>query len=110
MSSAKRGNLILVNSAPQDYSRNAVAAGDRIFPVKVHQIVIKLTSSPATLQIQDGGNDDTGLAALTLVDLSVTNNLNNTHSYTFDTPLFFPNGIIISGITNCSAHLVFEQG
>lgn len=123
MASASRGNLIIVNTdtgesvppfdygdgAAYDYSRNASAPALRKFPVKIKGILLSEVVGDATLKIQDGGNDAVGIDAIRIVNLTANDNMNSSHYFQFDTPIFSPNGIIIEEITNCSAQLIIEE-
>ena len=121
MASGMRGNSIVADTttgaavppyayagaAPYDYSVNASIAANQIYPVSVTQIIMTNTGSTATLVLKDGGN--TNVAALPLINLSTSEVSNNTTVFNFPTPVVFPNGIIISSITNCTAQIIYTK-
>lgn len=121
MASASRGNIIICDTAtgqsvppfdygdaaPYDYSRSADSTLQKV-PVKLRGVLMRNTAASATLVLQDGGNADTGLDPITLVDLATSDATNDSTYFPFDPPVFFPNGIIVDAITNCSAHLFIE--
>ncbi len=121
MASATRGNSITADTttgaavppysyagaAPYDYSSNASNTINQLYPINITQIIITNTGTPATLQIKDGGN--TNVAALPLINLSTNEASNISSVFTFPTPINFPNGIIISSITNCTAQIIFTK-
>jgi len=96
------------DSAPYDYSRDSAIAALRKPGIKLRGILLTNTSANAELELQDGGNGDIGLAAVTLLDLKHDTD-NDSKYFAFEPPVFFPNGIIVSTITNCSAYLFIEQ-
>lgn len=122
MAAVFRGNVIYADTstgvasppydypgaAPYDYSRNAGASSVQKFPVKLHQVIIINTATLASLQLEDGGNSASGIAAVPILNLAAENTTKLETIYNFPTPVYFPNGIIISTITNCVAHLVIE--
>ena len=123
MASASRGNIIICDTttgaavpphdyagaAPYDYSRSAATSNLQRPATQLNAIIIKNTAASATLQLQDGGNSANGISPLLLVDLATNESANQSTYFEFKTPVFFPNGIIISAITNCSAQLFVSQ-
>lgn len=123
MAAGSRGNVIYVNedtgqdtppfdygdAAPYDYSRNALSTNLQKAPLRIKSVTLMNVSGDATLKIQDGGNGEVGIDPLMVLDLSANDNLNSSHHFQFETPIFCPNGIIITEITNCSAQLIVEE-